>query len=112
MNAQEADKVAGIINSKGLVSMATPTEARIGNTISVVATLQEANVLTYVDTTIEVVIEDADPMSVFGKDWGVRTGGPGQYTGRDGGTQSGTSQQYQNKQGPRFSGGGGTFEGT
>ena len=37
MNAQEADRVAGIISNNGLVFMANATDARIGRIISVVA---------------------------------------------------------------------------
>ena len=39
MKAQEAERVAGIINSRGLAFMATATEARMGRIISVVAVL-------------------------------------------------------------------------
>ena len=39
IKAQDAETVAGIINNSGFICMATPTDARIGRIISVVAVL-------------------------------------------------------------------------
>jgi hypothetical protein len=44
IKAQEADRVAGIIRSKGLILIATATPAKIGRTISVVAVFEVSSV--------------------------------------------------------------------
>ena len=44
MKAQDAERVAGIINNRGLAFMAKATDAKIGRIISVVAVLDVSSV--------------------------------------------------------------------
>ena len=56
IKAQDAEKVAGIINNNGLICMAIPTDARMGRIISVVAVLDFNSVKNVILVQIMTII--------------------------------------------------------
>lgn len=56
INAQDAAIVAGIINNRGLVFIATATDAKIGRIISVVAVFEVSSVKKVIPKQILIII--------------------------------------------------------
>ena len=57
IKAQDADRVAGIINNRGFVFIATATDASIGRIISVVAVFDVSSVKKVIAVHVIVIIK-------------------------------------------------------
>ena len=60
LKAQDADSVAGIMSIRGLIFIATATEARIGRIISVVAVLEVNSVKNVIQRQIAKITSRGD----------------------------------------------------